>query len=55
MEMETEDDVDGKADPLASAVPLVVEIQPEIAALRQSEEQVEVQNLSESVSGEVGI
>jgi hypothetical protein len=33
MEMETEDDVDGKADPRSSAVPLVQsqESQPEIA------------------------
>ena len=55
MEMETEDDVDENADPPSSAVPLVVEIQPEIAVLRQSEERVEVQNLSERVSGEVGM
>jgi hypothetical protein len=55
MEMETEDDVDGNADPPSSAAPLVAEIQPEITALRRSEERVEAQNLSERVSGEVGI
>jgi hypothetical protein len=52
MEMETEDDVDGNADPPSSAVPLVEsqEFQPEIGEVGPAENQELVPSLVASCS-----